>query len=203
MPIIETDSASLIIVALISYFIGSIPFGIVFAHLFGLGDLRQIGSGNIGATNVLRTGSKAAAVLTFLFDGLKGGIVAVIAKFFLAEDAAQLAALCAFLGHLFPIYLSFKGGKGISTFFGTFFILSPFLFFISMSTWFMVTAITRYSSAGGLTASYMALIVSFFIGPTDMLFLATIFFCLVVLKHRENIKKLIQGKESQVTINNN
>lgn len=112
MPTFDSAPAALALVALAAYLLGSVPFGIVIARLFGLGDLRTIGSGNIGATNVLRTGNKLAAFLTLVLDAGKGAIAVLVARFAVGEDAAQLAGLFAFLGHIYPIYLSFRGGKG-------------------------------------------------------------------------------------------
>jgi glycerol-3-phosphate acyltransferase PlsY len=119
MPEITTDQSLLILTAVLAYLLGSIPFGIVITRALGLGDLRRIGSGNIGATNVLRTGNKGAALATLVLDAAKGGIAVLVARALLAEDAAQVAALAAFLGHLFPVWLGFKGGKGVATFLGT------------------------------------------------------------------------------------
>ena len=118
MPIIENSAVVLTLWATIGYLLGSIPFGIVVARMLNLGNLRDIGSGNIGATNVLRTGNKKAAALTLIFDTAKGAVVLLLARNFAGEDAAQLAAVMAILGHCFPIWLKFKGGKGVATFIG-------------------------------------------------------------------------------------
>ena len=118
MPAIESGFLPLILTAAFSYLLGSIPFGLVMARLFGLGDLRKIGSGNIGATNVLRTGNKLAAFLTLVLDAAKGGVAVLIARATVGEDAAQLAGFFAFLGHIYPVWLNFRGGKGVATLLG-------------------------------------------------------------------------------------
>ena len=118
MPALTTAPLMLAVVAVLAYLLGSIPFGIVITRIMGLGDLRSIGSGNIGATNVLRTGNKRAAAATLLLDAAKGGVAVLIARYAFGEDAAQLAGLAAFLGQLFPVWLGFKGGKGVATFLG-------------------------------------------------------------------------------------
>ena len=118
MPLLETSIAGLVVWALIGYVLGSIPFGMVLARIMGLGNLREVGSGNIGATNVLRTGNKTAAFLTLVLDGAKGAVAVLLARAFAGEDAAQIAGLAAFLGHCFPVWLGFRGGKGVATFLG-------------------------------------------------------------------------------------
>ena len=118
MPLFETSVTLLLILAVLGYLLGSIPSGMILARAFGLGDLRNIGSGNIGATNVLRTGSKGAAAATLLMDAAKGAVAVLLARLLAGEDAAQLAGLMAFLGHCFPVWLGFRGGKGVATFLG-------------------------------------------------------------------------------------
>ena len=135
MPVLETTLAGLLLWALIGYLLGSVPFGLVIARLLGLGDLRKIGSGNIGATNVLRTGNRPAALATLILDSFKGAIAVLIARWLAAEDAAQLAGLMAFLGHCFPIWLGFKGGKGVATFLGLLLGLAFPLGLAACATW--------------------------------------------------------------------
>ena len=124
IPALTTPPALLLLTALAAYGLGSVSFGLVMARLFGLGDLRRIGSGNIGATNVLRTGNKRAAFLTLVLDAAKGAIAVLLARAALGEDAAQVAGFAAFLGHCFPVWLGFKGGKGVATYVGVLFALS-------------------------------------------------------------------------------
>ena len=141
------------LVAAAAYLLGSVPFGIVMTRLFGLGDLRQIGSGNIGATNVLRTGNKMAAALTLILDAGKGGIAVVIARALVGEDAAQVAGLAAFVGHCFPVFLGFKGGKGVATFIGTLLALWWPAGIAACLTWLLVAAVSRISSLSALVAA--------------------------------------------------
>ena len=153
MPELITPTICLILWALAGYVLGSIPFGMILARVMGLGNLRDIGSGNIGATNVLRTGNKTAAALTLLFDAGKGAAIVLIARAFAGEDAAQLAGLAAIIGHCFPVWLRFKGGKGVATYFGLMIALSPIVGLAAGAIWIVVAAIGRYSSAAALFAA--------------------------------------------------
>src|SRR6056297_701610 len=154
IPVLETSPGALAIVGLAAYLLGSVPFGIVMARAFGLGDLRKIGSGNIGATNVLRTGNKTAAALTLILDAGKGGIAVLLARAIIAEeDAAQIAALAAFTGHCFPVFLGFRGGKGVATFLGTLLALWWPLGLAACATWLVVAGLSRYSSLSALIAA--------------------------------------------------
>ena len=153
MPAFETGVMALTLWGLIGYLFGSIPFGIVITRVFGLGDLRKIGSGNIGTTNVLRTGSKPAAAATLVLDGGKGAIAVLVARWLAAEDAAQLAGLMAFLGHCFPIWLKFKGGKGVATFLGLMLALAWPVGIACCLTWLVTALIGRISSLSALVAA--------------------------------------------------
>ncbi|NNL36172.1 MAG: glycerol-3-phosphate acyltransferase, partial [Silicimonas sp.] len=135
LPVFDSPVMLLLLAALVAYLLGSIPFGIVVTRLFGLGDIRKIGSGNIGATNVLRTGSKSAALTTVLLDAGKGLLAVIGARALVGEDAAQVAALFSFLGHLFPVWLGFRGGKGVATLLGAIVGLSPLLGFVALMAW--------------------------------------------------------------------
>ena len=146
MPDLITPFATLALVAALAYLLGSIPFGIVITRALGLGDLRAIGSGNIGATNVLRTGNKRAAAATLILDAAKGAVAVLIARAAVGEDAAQLAGLAAFLGHLFPVWLRFKGGKGVATFLGLLIALAPAVGLACCAVWADTAAIRRISS---------------------------------------------------------
>jgi len=153
MPVIENTLMILLLWAVFGYLIGSIPFGVVVARLMGLGNLRDIGSGNIGATNVLRTGSKPAAAATLILDGAKGAVALLIARKFAGEDAAQIVALAAMIGHCYPVWLKFKGGKGVATFLGILLALAWPVGIAACLTWLLAVAITRISSMGGLVAA--------------------------------------------------
>lgn len=189
----------LMIVGLLSYVLGSIPFGLLIARVMGLGDLRKLGSGNIGATNVLRTGSKLGAFLTLLLDAGKAGIAVLIARYVTVSDPAEiLAGVMAFIGHCYPVWLRFQGGKGIATFFGLLFALSLPLGLISGATWLLVARVTRYSSLAALvtavTAPGYALLIGSKLLSGALLGLAVLIF----LRHKDNIARLRQGRETQI-----
>lgn len=198
MPEITTDPTLLILTAVLAYMLGSIPFGIVITRALGLGDLRQIGSGNIGATNVLRTGNKGAALATLVLDAAKGGIAVLIARWLLAEDAAQLAGLSAFLGHLFPVWLGFKGGKGVATFLGILIALAWPVGLAACGTWLVAALVTRTSSIAALTAAATSSLWLFWFGEGRMLFLVVLLTILVYLRHAENLKRIKAGTEPKI-----
>jgi acyl phosphate:glycerol-3-phosphate acyltransferase len=198
MPDIVTDPGLLILTAVLAYLLGSVPFGIVITRALGLGDLRKIGSGNIGATNVLRTGNKGAALATLLLDAGKGGIAVLIARAALAGDAAQLAALAAFLGHLFPVWLGFRGGKGVATFLGTLLALDWRVGLAVCATWLVVALLTRISSLSALVASASAAGWLFLFGQGQMLVLAVLLAVLVWVRHVANLKRILAGTEPKL-----
>jgi glycerol-3-phosphate acyltransferase PlsY len=199
MPQIVHSWPLLALVALVAYLLGSIPFGIVMARLFGLGDLRQIGSGNIGATNVLRSGNKLAALLTLIFDAGKGAIAVLLAAALIGgRDVMQVAGLFAFLGHLFPVYLRFKGGKGVATFLGTMLALSFPLGLAACATWLVVAALLRYSSVAGLMSAAFSVVWAVLLHRPDMVGLIFIFTVLVYIRHIPNIVRLKAGTETKI-----
>ncbi len=198
MPQFTTDPMMLTIVAILAYLLGSIPFGILITRAFGLGDLRQIGSGNIGATNVLRTGNKPAAAATLLLDAAKGGIAVLIARYSFGEDAAQLAGLSAFLGHLFPIWLGFKGGKGVATFLGILLALAWPVGLAACATWAVAAAITRISSAAALCAAGLSGIWLFVFDHGQMILLVFVLTVLVYIRHATNIARIKAGTEPKI-----
>jgi glycerol-3-phosphate acyltransferase PlsY len=198
MPPITTDPLLLALTAVLAYLLGSVPFGIVITRALGLGDLRQIGSGNIGATNVLRTGNKGAAAATLVLDAAKGGVAVLIARAALGEDAAQLAGLAAFLGHLFPVWLGFRGGKGVATFFGTLLALSWPVGLGVCATWLAAALITRISSVAALIAAATSSLWLFWFGAGQMLFLVVLLTLLVYLRHAENLKRIKAGTEPRI-----
>lgn len=180
------------------YLLGSIPFGLIFAWLAGAGDVRKIGSGNIGATNVLRTGKIWAAAATLIFDAAKGAAAVLTAAAFYGKVGAVAAGLGAFLGHLFPVWLGFKGGKGIATAFGVFLALSWPAALIMGATWALVAAISRISSLSALVTAVLApLYLYYFAGPLPAL-LAIILAVLVFIVHRANIARLLNGSEPRI-----
>jgi acyl phosphate:glycerol-3-phosphate acyltransferase len=198
IPDITSAPSSLAIVALLAYLLGSIPFGIVITRMMGLGDLRAIGSGNIGATNVLRTGNKGAALATLLLDAGKGGIAVILARWLVGPDAAQLAALASFLGHLFPVWLGFKGGKGVATFLGTLLALAWPVGLAACATWAVTAVVTRISSLSALVAAALAAVWAWVFGQPQMIALIVILAALVIIRHHANIARIRAGTEPRI-----
>lgn len=198
MPTYESAETTLGLVAALAYLLGSVPFGMVMAWLFGLGDLRQVGSGNIGATNVLRTGNKLAAALTLIGDAGKGGAAVLIARMLVGEDAAQVAGLAAFFGHLFPVFLVFRGGKGVATFLGVLIALAWPVGLACCAVWLAVAAAFRYSSLAALGAALSAPLWGLALGRPDIVGLAIALAALVVVTHRTNIRRLGAGTEPKI-----
>ncbi|WP_347845993.1 glycerol-3-phosphate 1-O-acyltransferase PlsY [Planktomarina sp.] len=184
--------------AIAGYLLGAIPFGIVTARALGLGDLRQIGSGNIGATNVLRTGSKLGAALTLIGDAGKAGAAVLLARALAAEDAAQIAGFAAFFGHCYPIWLKFKGGKGVATFFGLLFALAWPIGLAAGATWLAIAAIFRYSSLAALLAAALTPLWIVFLDFSNLFLLSLCLACVIYWRHRENIIRLILGQEGKI-----
>ena len=182
---------------LAAYVIGSIPFGLLLAMATGKGDIRQIGSGNIGATNVLRTGSKGLAAATLLLDLAKGFAAVLIARQFW-PDAVGLAAVAAIAGHCFPVWLGFRGGKGVATFAGVCFGLLWPLGAIYAAVWLGVLALTRISSLGGMTAAVSAPIAAAALGRMDLVPWLAAIAVLILWLHRDNIRRLLAGVEPKV-----
>jgi len=189
---------SMLIAAVAGYILGSIPFGLVMAKLFGLGDIRQIGSGNIGATNVLRTGNKLAAFLTLVLDAGKGAIAVVIARALFGEGAAGVAGLFAVLGHLFPLFLRFKGGKGVATFLGTLLALSFPAGLAACATWLIMAVIFRISSLSAIMAALLAPVFTFYFYHMHGAALVAVLSLVVIAKHHANIGRLLKGEEPKI-----
>lgn len=186
------------IIAIGAYLLGSVPFGLVMARAFGLGDIRQIGSGNIGATNVLRTGHKLAAFLTLIGDAGKGAAAVLIARWIGGEDTAGIAALCAMLGHLYSVFLGFKGGKGVATFLGTLLALSFPVGLAACATWAVTALITRISSLSAMVAAVLAPIYMIVFYHWHGAILVAILSALILFKHRANIARLRAGTEPRI-----
>lgn len=198
IPDLITPPAALAIWALAGYLLGSIPFGVLVSRAFGLGDLRNIGSGNIGATNVLRTGNKVAAVLTLVLDGGKGAAAVLIARALAAEDAIQIAGLAAFLGHCFPIWLRFKGGKGVATFLGLLLAYFLPLGLAACATWLVTALILRISSLAALVAATLAPVWAAILGQDIAIAMMMALGVLIFIRHRPNIERLIAGDEPKI-----
>lgn len=188
----------LIIALLLSYLLGSIPFGLIFTKLFNLGDVRTIGSGNIGATNVLRTGSKLVAFLTLLGDMLKGTLAVYLTNLLFGSDIALYAGLAAFLGHLFPIWLKFKGGKGVATFLGVLIAIHYMLAVYFVIVWLLVALISKYSSLAALVSCTVVTIIALILNLPHTALVLFIMTLLIYLKHNGNIKRLYKGKEKKI-----
>jgi len=180
-----------------SYLLGSIPFGLLITRAAGLGDVRRIGSGNIGATNVLRTGKKGLAALTLLLDALKGTLAVVIASRY-GLEAALLAGLGAFLGHLFPVWLGFKGGKGVATYLGVLVALSWQGAVVFAAAWLATAFLTRYSSLGALVAAVAVPLALLLLGQTHIAALFAVMSVIIFFKHRANISRLLAGTETKI-----
>ncbi len=202
-----------ILCALGGYLLGSIPFGLVLTRLAGYGDIRKIGSGNIGATNVLRTGNKTLALLTVILDAFKAGIAAYIALKLVPNElcfmfgwpattsliGSMIAGLSGVIGHMFPVWLKFKGGKGVSSAFGFLLITYWPLALVALVVWLVMAFTFRYSSLSALTAAVALPIAAFFMLPQVYTFFYTIMAVLVIIKHHANIRRLLKGEESKIS----
>ena len=190
--------AFLVVAFLLGYLLGSIPFGLILTRLAGTKDLRSIGSGSIGATNVLRTGNKALAVGTLLGDALKGTVAVVIAGYYGGPNAAMLAAFGAFLGHLYPVWLKFKGGKGVATYIGVLIGLFWPAAVIFCLMWLATAFTTRYSSLSALIAAFVTPLFLWWFGHPALASLFVVLTLLLFWKHSENIKRLQSGTEGRI-----
>lgn len=195
---LETPILVLIAVAGFAYLLGSVPFGLVMAKALGLPDPRTIGSKNIGATNVLRTGSKPAALATLLLDGAKGLVAVLAARALVGEGAVPVAALFAFWGHCFSIFLGFKGGKGVATYLGALFGMAWILGVSAALIWLITCLITRYSSLSALMAAGLVPAVAFFGGKPELFAVLLVMAVTLYWRHGENIGRLRAGTESKV-----
>jgi glycerol-3-phosphate acyltransferase PlsY len=181
----------------VGYLLGSIPFGWILTRLAGLGDIRRIGSGNIGATNVLRTGNKGLAALTLLLDAGKGAAAVLLVGEY-GPDPAILAAYGALIGHLAPVWLGFRGGKGVATALGTLLALNPAVGALVSVTWAMIAALTRYSSLAALAGLALAPVYAYFLAPPQIKEAAILIAVLVWLRHIGNIRRLLAGTEPRI-----
>lgn len=198
MPELTTGMGGLLLWAAIGYLLGSVPYGMIIAKALNLGNLREIGSGNIGATNVLRTGNKKAAALTLIFDAGKGAVAVLLARAFAGEDAVQIAALAAFLGHCFPVWLGFKGGKGVATHLGMMWALAWPIGLACCLTWLVIAAVFRFSSLAALLAAGFAPAFAIFFGYGPLIVLLLVLAVLVYLRHSANIGRLRAGTETKI-----
>jgi len=189
---------NLIIVAMYSYLLGSIPFGLVLTKIFLKKDIREIGSGNIGTTNVLRTGKKSLAVATLVLDLLKG-YFSIVITFTYFENLISYSALICFVGHIFPVWLKFKGGKGVATYLGVILAFSYKFFLIFGITWLVLSFLLRYASLSSIISSLIVFVYSFFF-INNFSFILFIFFIIILYKHRENIVRLKNSEERKIKL---
>ena len=187
----------ILIIVSYSYLLGSIPFGLIYSKIAGLGDVRNIGSGNIGATNVLRTGNKQVAAYTLLSDIAKGSIAVLITNKFFSEYAL-LSFLIVYLGHIFPIWLKFKGGKGVATFIGGILIINYVLCLVFLITWAIVAKFFKISSLSAIVGFIVTLLTAFVLYDQNLSLLMFFFTVFSIYTHRDNIKRIVSGKESKI-----
>lgn len=198
MPELVSPPLILLLWAGIGYLLGAIPFGILLTRALGLGDLRKVGSGNIGATNVLRTGNKGAAAATLILDAVKGAAAVLLARALAAEDAAQVAALTAFIGHCFPVWLGFRGGKGVATFLGVVLALAWPVGLACCATWLAMAAAKRISSLAALAAAASSSAWAMLLGEGRIFLLCVALTLLVFLRHAGNIRRIRAGTEPRI-----
>jgi glycerol-3-phosphate acyltransferase PlsY len=192
------DELQMLAVCVLGYLFGSVPFGLLLTKVAGLGDIRGIGSGNIGATNVLRTGRKGLAAATLLLDGLKGAAAVLVAQALVGDDIALLAGLAAVLGHLFPVWLGFKGGKGVATGLGVLIAAAWPVGLVACVVWLVVAAASRRSSLAALASFASAPIVALILEDFSVVKLAFTIAVLVFVRHQANIRRLIAGTEPRI-----
>ena len=183
---------------LAGYLLGAIPFGLLLAKATGQGDIRKIGSGNIGATNVLRTGRKDIAALTLLLDAAKAGVTGLVIAYFFGQPHGYMAAAAALVGHCYPVWLGFKGGKGVATFFGGLFALVWPVGLFAAIVWLATAFITRLSSLGALLACVFSSILAWLISPLAAALMVSFMAVIILIRHRENISRLLKGQESKI-----
>jgi glycerol-3-phosphate acyltransferase PlsY len=183
---------------ILGYLLGSIPFGLLLTRAAGLGDIRSIGSGNIGATNVLRTGNKKLAAATLLLDALKATAAALIGYYLFGAEAGLLAGFAAFIGHLFPVWLGFKGGKGVATYIGTLLGTAPWMVLVFAVIWLSVAKVSKYSSLSALVATLVIPVVLWFMNEPKIALVMAVMTVISWIKHEANIKRLIAGTEGKI-----
>jgi len=201
LPVFSEDLATLVFFIVFAYLLGSIPFGIIWAKVFKLGSLRDIGSGNIGATNVLRTGNKLAAFLTLFCDGGKGFVAVLFAELLTEEFTIQAVCLFVFIGHCFPIWLKFKGGKGVATYIGIVTSINFLFGLVTCVIWLLSAAILRISSFSALLSTISGPFIVFFLLDSSFLGMSAMLSCLIFWTHRTNIRRILNGTESNINVN--
>ena len=197
----ESVSQTYVLTAILAYLAGSIPFGLILVNITGAGNLREIGSGNIGATNVLRTGRKNIAIATLILDCGKGGITLFCAQTF-SLDLAIIAGVCSVVGHIYPIWLKFRGGKGVATVLGVLLVIEWQLGLLSVATWIITAVIFRYSSLAAILALILSTVYAWYLPDVNISIMTTLIASLSLLRHRENMWRLLKGKESKIKLRN-
>lgn len=187
-----------VLIFLGSYLLGAIPFGLLIAHAAGQGDIRAIGSGNIGATNVLRTGRKDLAILTLLLDAAKAGVAVLVVKHFYGVELGLMAGGAALIGHCFPVWLKFKGGKGVATYFGFLFAGAWLVGLIAGFVWLASAFLSRMSSLSALLAAFIAPIAAYGLGNVPMAIAAAVLSLVIFIRHKDNIGRILSGTESKI-----
>ena len=195
----ESISQTYILTAIIAYLAGSIPFGLILVNITGVGNLREIGSGNIGATNVLRTGHKNIAIATLILDCGKGGVTVIVAQSH-GLDLAVIAGVCSVVGHIFPIWLKFRGGKGVATVLGVLLAIAWQVGLAAVATWLIIAAIFRYSSLAAILALTLSTVYAWYLPDANVSIMTTLIAGLSILRHKENMWRLIKGKESKIKL---
>ena len=195
----ESISQTYVLTAIIAYLAGSIPFGLILVNITGAGNLREIGSGNIGATNVLRTGHKNIAIATLILDCGKGGVTVIVAQRY-GLDLAVISGVCSVVGHIFPIWLKFRGGKGVATVLGVLLAIAWQVGLTAVATWLIIAAIFRYSSLAAILALTLSTVYSWYLPDTNVSIMTTLIAGLSILRHKENMWRLIKGKESKIKL---
>ena len=195
----EPISQTYVLTAIIAYLAGSIPFGLILVNITGAGNLREIGSGNIGATNVLRTGHKNIAIATLILDCSKGGVTVIVAQSH-GLDLAVISGVCSVVGHIFPIWLKFRGGKGVATVLGVLLAIAWQVGLTAVATWLIIAAIFRYSSLAAILALTLSTVYAWYLPDTNVSIMTTLIAGLSILRHKENMWRLIKGKESKIKL---
>lgn len=192
------DTQNIIIAIIGGYLLGSVPFGLLITKLAGLGDIRQIGSGNIGATNVLRTGRKDLALATLLLDSGKGALAVLFAKLYITVDVQAYAGMAAFIGHCYPIYLKFKGGKGVATFLGTAMAIKFPVGVVIIITWLLAAFVSKMSSLAALIAAIAGTIAAVYYASPGIWVLLAIMTLFIFIRHKGNIRRILKGEEPKI-----
>ncbi len=201
LPVFSEDLATLVFFIIFAYLLGSIPFGLIWAKVFKLGSLKDIGSGNIGATNVLRTGNKIAAFLTLVCDGGKGFGAVLFAELLTEEFTVQAVCLFVFIGHCCPIWLKFKGGKGVATYIGIVISINFLFGLVTCMIWLLSAAILRISSLSALISTISGPFIVFFLLDSSFLGMSSVLTCLIFWTHRANIRRILNGTEANINVN--